>query len=98
MSSSQSGMIDAMAGPARRKPGAWIVVLAVIYPAAVIAIELASGLCASALFDPMPTFWHVLAVSFVPVSNLLAFDHLQRDAPRLGAPRHSVWFALANGI
>jgi hypothetical protein len=92
MSNSQSSVIDAMASPARRKPGAWIVALAVIYPAAVIAIELDSGLCASALFDPMPTFWHVLAVSFVPASNLLAFSHLRSDAPR-----HTVWFALANG-
>jgi hypothetical protein len=93
MSNSQSKMIDALiASPARRKPGAWILVFAVIYPAAVIAIELIWKLCASVLFDPMPTFWHVLVVSFVPASNLLAFNHLRSDAPR-----HSVWFAFANG-
>jgi hypothetical protein len=93
MSNSQSGTIDApMASPTRRRPGAWIVVFAVIYPAAVIAIELVWKLCASALFDPMPTFWHVLVVSFVPASNLLVFSHLRSDTPR-----HSVWFAFANG-
>ena len=96
MSHQQSGMIDApfeqVAGPARREPGIWIVVFAVIYPAGVIAIELTEKLCASVLFDPMPTVWHILVVSLVPASNLLVFRHLRSDAPR-----HSAWFALANG-
>ena len=81
-----------VAGPARRKPGAWVVVVAVIYPAVVIAIELTEKLCASILFDPMPTLWHILAVSLVPASNLLIFRHLRSDPPR-----HSAWFAFANG-
>jgi hypothetical protein len=96
MSNRQSAMIktefEPVAGPARRKPGWWIVGIAVIYPAAVIAIELTARLCASVLFDPMPTLAHVLLVSFVPASNLMTFRHLRRDAPR-----PSAWFALANG-
>jgi hypothetical protein len=92
MSSSQSGTIDApMDGPTRRKPGVWIIIFGVIYPVAVIAIELTWKLCASGLFDPMPTFWHVVAVSFVPASNLLVFRHLRDGTP------YSHWFALANG-
>jgi len=96
MSNRQSGMIETpfgpVAGPARRKPGWWVVVVAVIYPAAVIAIELTAALCASVLFDPMPSLAHVLVVSFAPASNLLTFRHLRRDLP----PR-SAWFAFANG-
>jgi hypothetical protein len=96
MSHQESGTINApfepQAGPARRRPGAWIVVFAVIYPAGVIAIELTAKLCASTLFDPMPTAWHILVVSFVPAGNLLVFRHLRSEAPR-----HSAWFAFVNG-
>jgi len=75
-----------------QKPGEWILVLGVVYPVAVIAIELIWRMCAEAFFDPMPTYWHVLAVTFVPASNLLIWIHLQQ--PLL---RHAKWLAFANG-
>jgi hypothetical protein len=87
-----NAQFEPVASPARRKPGVWIIVLAVIYPAAVIAIELTRRLCAAVLFDPMPTVAHILVVSFVPASNLVVFAHLRRNATR-----HSAWFAFANG-
>jgi len=62
-----------------RGPGAPSLVLGVIFPAIVVAIELVSRMCASAFFDPMPTIWHVLAVSFVPAGNLLVWLHLHND-------------------
>src|SRR5215472_4416510 len=62
-----------------RGPGAPSLVLGVIFPAIVVAIELISRMCASAFFDPMPTIWHVLAVSFVPAGNLLVWLHLHND-------------------
>ena len=59
------------------RPGVWVLVLGVLYPIAVIAIELASRMCAEAFFDPMPTYGHMLAVAFVPLSNLLMWIRLQ---------------------
>src|SRR5262249_44196398 len=44
------------------------------------------------LFDPMPTYWHVLAVSSVPAGNLLVWIHL-----RHGVPRGPAWIAFVNG-
>ena len=46
------------------------ILFGVIYPASVVAFELATRVCAKDLFDPMPTLWHVFAVCLVPASNL----------------------------
>ena len=60
--------------------------------AAVIAIELATKLCAQSLFDPMPSYGHVAAVAFVPACNLLIWTALDREQ------RWSIgWLAFANG-
>ena len=61
-------------------PGLGSLIAGVIWPAAVIAIELATRVCADAFFDPMPTLWHTLAVSLVPIGNLLLWLRL-RQAP-----------------
>jgi hypothetical protein len=74
-------------------PSAWILVLGVIYPAIVIAIELATRMCAESLFDPMPTLWHTLAVALVPAGNLLLWMR-RRDR----APRTLAWLQFANGV
>jgi hypothetical protein len=62
-------------------PGLGTVFFGVIYPATVIAIELATRICAEALFDPMPTYWHTLAISLVPAGNLLLWARLRDPAP-----------------
>jgi hypothetical protein len=73
-------------------PSAWILVLGVIYPATVIAIELATRMCAQSLFDPMPTLGHALAVALVPAGNLLLWTKRNDHASRtLG------WLLFANG-
>src|SRR5215510_255721 len=64
----------------------------VIYPAAVIGIELAWGLCSRTFFDPMPTYWHAAVIAFVPASNLLIWTHLQ-----FGKSWNVKWLAFANG-
>jgi hypothetical protein len=64
----------------------------VLFPAAVIAIELATKLCAQSLFDPMPTYGHVAAVAFVPACNFLIWTALDRE--RGWGVR---WLAFANG-
>jgi len=73
-------------------PSGWLLLFGVFFPAAVIVIELATKLCAQTLFDPMPTWGHVVAVAFVPASNLLiwtALNQQQRWSAR--------WLAFANG-
>jgi hypothetical protein len=79
--------------PKPQGPGEWILVLGVVYPIAVIGIELLSRMCAEAFFDPMPTYWHTLAVAFVPASNLLVWIHL-----RYSSLRNAKWLAFANGV
>src|SRR5262249_49807685 len=75
-----------------RRPGGPSLILGVIYPAIVVAIELISRMCASAFFDPMPTIWHVLAVNFVPAGNLLVWLHLHNDMRW-----RARWVAFVNG-
>ncbi len=65
-----------------RQPGMAILICGVIWPAAVIAIELATRLCADALFDPVPTAWHVLAVSFVPAMNWAVWARFAKATAR----------------
>jgi hypothetical protein len=69
-----------------------MLVLGVIYPAVVIAIELATRMCAESLFDPMPTYWHTLAISLVPAGNLLLWSRISD-----GAEGNPAWLAFANG-
>src|ERR1700682_293955 len=96
MSNLQSRMTSVKFEPIAERlpvtPSEWILVLGVIYPAVVIALELASRMCTEAFFDPIPTYWHALVVCFVPGSNLLTWKHL-RDGTR----RNTKWLALANG-
>ena len=65
-----------------RPPGEGLLIFGVIYPAGVIGLELVSHMCADAFFDPMPTWWHVLAAAFVPASNLLVWLYLQNTDTR----------------
>jgi len=74
-------------------PSGWLLLFGVFFPAAVIAIELATKLCAQSLFDPMPTYGHVAAVAFVPACNLLIWTAL--DQERRWSAR---WLAFANGV
>ena len=45
----------------------------VAVPAASVLFELAGRLCSDALFDPLPTGWHVLFALAVPVANAWVF-------------------------
>ena len=78
-------------------PSIWLLVFGVILPGIVIAIELVTHMCAQSFFDPIPTYWHVAAVAFVPASNLLIWAYLTSCYLEL-EPRRSVrWLAFANG-
>src|SRR5262249_13099977 len=73
-------------------PGTPSFIFGVAFPAAVIAVELISRMCATALFDPLPTWWHVLAVCSVPAGNLLIWLHLDH-----GTAWSTKWLAFVNG-
>lgn len=44
-------------------------VAGVLLPFITLVVELYSGICAEAFFNPIPTLWHVLLVAAVPVAN-----------------------------
>jgi hypothetical protein len=64
-----------------RLPGGWLLSAGVIFPAAVVLFELVTGLCANVLFDPLPTWRHVLIVLAVPVINLVLWRAARREEP-----------------
>jgi hypothetical protein len=64
----------------------------ILYPAAVIAIELITHICARVFFDPIPTYGHAAATAFVPASNLLIWTQLRNPTVR-----HVRWLAFASG-
>jgi hypothetical protein len=57
--------------PKRRHP--FLFFFGVLLPLATLIIELITHMCAAAFFNPIPTFWHVLLVATVPVTNFLAW-------------------------
>lgn len=64
-------------------PGGFALFVGTIFPAGVIVLELLTGLCAGAFFDPLPTWGHVLLVAAVPVINFFLWQAAQHDdAPR----------------
>ena len=68
--------------PSERRTGDVLIALfGIILPAAVIAIEATTRLCAEAFFDPMPTWAHTILIASVPATNALALWHSRnRDA------------------
>ncbi len=88
-------------GEARQRPSRFFFVASIIFgvlvPAATLGIEFFTGMCASAFFDPMPTFWHVAMVAWVPIANAVICAQLIRG--RVDHPRRAGWInGLAIGI
>jgi Vault protein inter-alpha-trypsin domain len=78
------GTKEVMSETASLKPlGAWALIFGVLLPGATVLIELASRMCASTFFDPMPTWMMAALVAAVPVANLILWRALQeeRDVP-----------------
>ncbi len=77
--------------PAAAKGSFLVWTLGVVLPALVLCLETMVSFCGSLIFDPIPTWWHVLLVALVPVLNawLLA-----------GAPgsRGDRWIGAAAGV
>jgi vault protein inter-alpha-trypsin-like protein/PEP-CTERM motif-containing protein len=79
--------------PRSSRPHAVVLVFGVILPLVTLAIEFFTHFCASAFFDPIPSYWHVLAVAAVPVCNMILWRAL-----RSGSERHWRVLAWCNAI
>jgi hypothetical protein len=64
------------------RPGYFILFSAVILPVITIVFELVTGFSSGLLFDPMPTWLHVLILSLVPVSNAWVWRAARRQDSR----------------
>jgi hypothetical protein len=53
----------------------------VIMPAISITVEVTTHICADIFFDPIPTFWHLMLVIFVPLAQLQVWFAIRRGAP-----------------
>lgn len=80
------------AKPTAPKGGVTLLIIGVLIPMVTLGLEFFTSMCAGAFFDPIPSFWHVLLVAFVPVTNLLVWLALQNDDAR-----HHQWLGWANG-
>jgi hypothetical protein len=71
--------------PEVKPPGVILFLLGVVLPLGTLIFELVTGISAGVLFDPMPTWFHILAVAFVPATNLWIWRASRdRDARRAG--------------
>lgn len=100
-SSGPGGPTAAPNAPATSTTGSFFKAVCVLFgvalPAFTLAFELFSGMCANALFNPVPTVWHMLLVAYVPVMNAVVIAHLNPS----GVGRRTVlgWLnAVAVGI
>ncbi|MCE5324412.1 hypothetical protein LLG46_14015 [bacterium] len=48
----------------------FVVLAGVAFPAFVFCFELATRLCSSIFFDPIPTAWHAVFLALVPITNI----------------------------
>lgn len=67
--------------------------IAILIPAATFLIELVTGICAGAFFDPMPTVLHILLVASVPLINLALWSAILSKQLQ-----HRNLLSWANGI
>ncbi len=64
--------------------------LGVVLPLGVLGFELVAGFCAEVLFDPIPTWAHILLVALVPAANAAVLSAASRA-------KHKRWLGWVNG-
>ncbi len=72
--------------------------LGVALPLGVLLFELTAGFCSEILFDPVPTWAHVLLIGLVPVANAWALLAASRTWILSPQGRLFRWVGLLNGI
>lgn len=85
----------AAAQPPSRHP--FLFFFGALLPFATLVIEQITHMCGETFFDPIPTFWHVILVFVVPVTNFLSWFAV-RNAKVHWLPRLGVANAFALGI
>lgn len=81
-----------------KKPG-WVLLLAgVLLPAVTLAVEMATHLCGSAAFDPVPTPLHAALIACVPLGNLLLWRALRRGGPVGESGPHRIVNGFVMGV
>jgi len=53
-----------------KPPGFMLFILGILLPAITLGFEYSTGISAGVLFDPIPSWIHILLVALVPASNL----------------------------
>ncbi len=68
---------------APKRPGhfsqIFIILFGILLPIITLGVEFFTHMCAETFFDPIPTIWHILLISFVPLANVLVFINLKKD-------------------
>jgi len=77
-----------------RAGGAALLIFGIGLPIAALFTELMTGMCADALFDPLPTPLHAVLVLFVAASNAWVWFVVAKRPNR----RHHRWATWANAI
>jgi hypothetical protein len=75
----------------KREPGFMLLAMGVLLPLVTLGVELTTRMCTDAIFDPLPTMFHILLVAFVPLANFLAWRALRLADVSPG-------LALLNGV
>jgi hypothetical protein len=86
-------LVPAKAESGVKRPGYALLFLGFILPLGTIIFEFFFGACAAVLFDPLPTFAHVVLTLAVPMSNLWIWLCLRESTPK-----QPLWMGLANGL
>ena len=63
--------------PDQNRPGIPLTLFGVVLPLISILVELTIHFCAGVFFDPIPSWWHVALVTFVPLGNALQIRRLR---------------------
>lgn len=71
-----------------------VILAGVLLPVVTLGVELATGMCAESLFDPLPTVWHGLIIAFVPLANWQVW----REVRRGGEVKREALTAWANAL
>lgn len=80
-----------------KKPGVALLVFGAGMPVAALAVELITRVCAEAVFDPLPSIFHVLLVAFVVVAN--AWGWFVAREQRFAQARWALWaVGIAIGV
>src|SRR5574339_613919 len=62
----------------KNKPGYAVLATGVLLPLITLGVELTTHMCVEAIFDPLPTLIHVIAVALVPIANMAVWRELHR--------------------